>query len=159
IFSPRLLIIASLAPLVLVFNAFSTLTAMTTVGTMVMYIIAHRLCLFSINRPITSLNVTILDHDQVRMDQGLLGMIRNIGASLGVTVSSVFFESFRTQHQLHAYNGYDAASPEHRVLFDGVTHALREAGINEANVEPMALRSRPVFATRFLPSAFAFYWQ
>ncbi len=140
IFSPRLLIIASLALLVLVFNAFSTLTAMTTVGTMVMYIIAYRLCLFSINTPITSLNVTILDHDQVRMGQGLLGMIRNIGASLGVTVSSVFFESFRTQHQLHAYTGYDAASPEHRVLFDGVTHALREAGINEANVEPMALR-------------------
>ncbi len=140
IFSPRLLIIVSLGLLVLVFNAFSTLTAMTTVGVMVVYIIAYRLCLFSINTPITSLNVTILDHDQVRMGQGLLGMIRNIGASLGVTVSSVLFESFRTQHQMQAYTGYDVASPEHRALFAEVTRSLRDAGMDESNVGPMALR-------------------
>jgi len=140
IFSPRLLIIVSLGLLVLVFNAFSTVTAMTTVGVMVVYIIAYRLCLFSINTPITSLNVTILDHDQVRMGQGLLGMIRNIGASLGVTVSSVIFESFRTQHELRAYTNYDAASPAHRGLFDEVMRSLRDAGINESELGPMALR-------------------
>ncbi len=140
IFSPRLLIIISLGLLVFVFNVFSTLTAMTTVGTMVIYIIAYRLCLFSINTPITSLNVTILEHDQVRMGQGLLGMVRNIGASLGVTVSSVIFESFRTQHQLQAYTGYDATSPEHRALFEEVARSLRDSGMNEANVGPMALR-------------------
>ncbi len=140
IFSPRLLIVVSLGLLVLVFNAFSTVTAMTTVGAMVVYIIAYRLCLFSINTPITSLNVTILDHDQVRMGQGFLGMIRNIGASLGVTVSSVIFESFRAQHQLQAYTGYDASSPEHRALFDEVTRSLLDSGVSEANVGSMALR-------------------
>ncbi len=140
IFSPRVLIIVSLGLLVFVFNVFSTLTALTTVGTMVAYIIAYRLCLFSINTPITSLNVTIFDHDQVRMGQGLLGMVRNIGASLGVTVSSVIFESFRTQHQLQAYTGYDAGSPEHRALFDEITHSLRHAGMHESNIGPMALR-------------------
>lgn len=140
LFSPRVLIIISLGLLVFVFNIFSTLTALTTVGTMVAYIIAYRLCLFSINTPITSLNVAILDQDQVRMGQGLLGMIRNIGASLGVTISSVIFESFRTQHQLRAYTGYDAASPEHRALFDEVTRSLRDAGTNESNVGPMAFQ-------------------
>jgi DHA2 family multidrug resistance protein len=114
---------------------------MTTVGMMATYIICYRVCLFSINTPITALNVTILDHDQVRMGQGLLGMIRNIGASLGVTVSSVIFESFRTQHQLQAYTGYDAASPQHRALFDSVARSLRDAGINESNVGPMALQA------------------
>jgi hypothetical protein len=99
-----------------------------------------RLCLFSINTPITSLNVAILEHDQVRMGQDLLGMVRNIGASLGVTVSSVIFESFRTQHQLQAYTGYDPASPEHRALFDEVTRSLRDAGVNESDVGLMALR-------------------
>ncbi|ETX00735.1 MAG: hypothetical protein ETSY1_10080 [Candidatus Entotheonella factor] len=140
IFSPRALILVSLGLLVFVFNVFSTLTALTTVGTMVAYIIAYRLCLFSINTPITSLNVTILDHDQVRMGQGLLGMVRNIGASLGVTISSVLFESFRAQHQLQAYTDYDAASPEHRALFDEVARSLRDAGMNESTVPPMALR-------------------
>jgi DHA2 family multidrug resistance protein len=140
LFSPRVLIIVSLGLLVLVFNAFSTVTALTTVGVMVVYIIAYRLCLFSINTPITSLNVTILDHDQVRMGQGLLGMVRNIGASLGVTVSSVIFESFRLRHQLQAYTGYDPASPEHRALFSEITRSLRAAGINASDVGTMALR-------------------
>lgn len=141
IFSPRVLIIVSLGLLVFVFNVFSTLTAMTTVGVMVTYIIFYRVCLFSINTPITSLNVTVLEHDQVRMGQGLLGMIRNIGASLGVTVSSVIFESFRTQHQLQAYTGYDETSPEHRAIFDEVTRSLRESGVEESFVAPMALRA------------------
>ena len=141
LFSPRVLIIVSLGLLVLVFNAFSTVTALTTVGLMVVYIIAYRLCLFSINTPITSLNVTILAHDEVRMGQGLLGMVRNIGASLGVTVSSVLFESFRLQHQSQAYTAYDSASPEHHVLFNEVADALRAAGANDADVNAMALRA------------------
>jgi DHA2 family multidrug resistance protein len=141
LFSPRVLITVSLGLLVFVFNVFSTLTALTTVGTMVTYIIAYRLCLFSINTPITALNVTILDHDQVRMGQGLLGMIRNIGASLGVTVSSVIFESFRIQHQLHAYTDYNAALPAHRALFDEIARSLRHSGINESEVSAMTLRA------------------
>jgi DHA2 family multidrug resistance protein len=141
IFSPRVLIVVSLGLLVLVFNAFSTVTALTTVGLMVVYIIAYRLCLFSINTPITSLNVTILAHDEVRMGQGLLGMVRNIGASLGVTVSSVLFEIFRLRHQWQAFTAYDAASPEHRALFDEVSRSLRAAGVNDADVSAMALRT------------------
>jgi MFS family permease len=67
-------------------------------------------------------------------------MVRNIGASLGVTVSSVIFESFRLRHQLQAYTGYDPASPEHRALFSEITQSLRAAGINESDVGTMALR-------------------
>jgi DHA2 family multidrug resistance protein len=141
LFSPHLLIIVSLGLLVLVFNAFSTVTALTTVGMMVAYIIAYRLCLLSINTPITSLNVTILDHDQVRIGQGLVGLVRNIGASLGVTVSSVIFESFRLRHQLHAYTAYDPALPAHRVLFNEVIRSLRVAGINESDMGTMALQT------------------
>jgi hypothetical protein len=75
LFSPHLLIIVSLGLLVLVFNDFSTVTPVTTVGMIVAYMIAYRLCLFAIKTPLTSLNVTILDHDQVRMGQGLVGLV------------------------------------------------------------------------------------
>ena len=56
----------------------------------------YRVCLFSIQTPVTSLNVQILGPEQIRMGQGLLGTVRNIGAALGVTVSSVIFERRRT---------------------------------------------------------------
>lgn len=141
LFSPRLLILAALMGLGVVFRLFSSVSALTTVGALVMYIILYRVSLFSINTPITALNVRILEADQVRMGQGLLGMVRNIGAVLGVTVSSVLFERRRTYHQLSAYTSYNVFSPEHATTMREVELALRAAGIDEAFIGPMALRA------------------
>ena len=139
LFSPRILILIALLLLGIVFRLFSTVTAMTTAGLLATYIVFYRVCLFSINTPLTSLNVRILDTDQVRMGQGLLGMVRNIGAALGVTVSSVLFERFRAYHQLMAYSAYNFDSPMHRATSDNVASALRSAGIEETYIAPMTL--------------------
>jgi DHA2 family multidrug resistance protein len=141
LFSPRLLIMVALLALALVFRLFSTVSALTTAGVLVTYIILYRVCLFSINTPLTALNVRILTADQIRMGQGLLGMVRNIGAALGVTVSSVIFERRRTTHQLLAYSNYTLSSLEHTTILQKVERALHNAGINDSFIEPMALRS------------------
>jgi MFS transporter, DHA2 family, multidrug resistance protein len=141
LFSPRLLIVIALLALALVFRLFSSVSALTTVGVLVTYIILYRVCLFSINTPITALNVRILTTDQVRMGQGLLGMVRNIGAALGVTVSSVIFERRLAYHQLLAYTDYNLASPEHGSTLRRIELALRAAGIDETSIAPMTLQT------------------
>ena len=139
LFSPRLLILIALIALGGVFHLFSSVTALTTVGVLVTYIILYRVCLFSINTPLTALNVRILDTDQVRMGQGLLGMIRNIGAGLGVTVSSVLFERRRAYHQLTTYAEYNIDSPEHAATVRELELSLRAAGVPDSNLGPMTL--------------------
>ncbi|MDH3599827.1 MAG: DHA2 family efflux MFS transporter permease subunit [Candidatus Tectomicrobia bacterium] len=138
-FSPRLLILIALLALGIVFRLFSTVAATTTVGILVSYIIFYRVCLFSINTPLTALNVRILDDDQVRMGQGLMGMVRNIAAGLGVTVSSVLFERRRTHHQLLSYSNYGVTSPEHSEVVEEIGLSLRSAGVDESLVGPMTL--------------------
>ena len=54
----------------------------------------------------TSLNVQMLEPDQLRMGQGVLGTVRNIGAALGITITSVIFEHRRIAHQLLSYSAY-----------------------------------------------------
>ncbi len=153
--SPRLLIICALLALIGVFRLFSSVSALTTAGVLVAYVILYRVCLFSINTPITALNVRILEADQVRMGQGLLGMIRNIGAALGVTVTSVIFERRRTAHQLMAYTGYDAFSPEHTEASHDIAQFLHDAGINESEIGAMTLRTlRRQMDTEAIAAAF-----
>lgn len=80
-----------------------------------------------------------LEADQVRMGQGLLGVTRSIGSSLGVNVTSVVFESRRASHQLTAYNTYNVDSPVHQDTLSRVTEMLQQAGISGATANRMAL--------------------
>lgn len=52
----------------------------------------NRTCMFAVFTPLTVLNVQTLEPSQVRMGQGLLGIVRNIGGSLG-SPSLVYFSS------------------------------------------------------------------
>jgi hypothetical protein len=103
------------------------------------YIILYRVCLFSIQIPMTSLNVQILEPEQIRMGQGLLGTVNNIGAALGVTVTSVLFERRRTAYQLQSYADYDSASVEHLPAVQAIELGLQRAGIGETERPSMAL--------------------
>jgi hypothetical protein len=124
-----------------VFQLFSTVSAFTTSGLLVGYIILYRVCLFSIQTPMTSLNVQMLEPDQLRMGQGMLGTVRNIGAALGVTLTSVIFEHRRSTHQLLSYSAYNLASTEHLRTVREVEHVLRGAMVHETEVPAMALRA------------------
>jgi DHA2 family multidrug resistance protein len=141
VFSPRLMVWAGLGLLTGVFQLFATVSAFTTSGVLIGYIILYRVCLFSIQTPLTSLNVQMLEPDQLRMGQGVLGTVRNIGAALGVTITSVIFEHRRISHQLLSYSAYNLASPEHVYTLREVEHALRAAGIHETDVPTIALRA------------------
>jgi hypothetical protein len=87
----------------------------------------------------TSLNVQILDPDQIRMGQGLLGTVNNIGAALGVTITSVIFERRRTVYQLLSYAEYDSASVAHLPMVRAIEEELQGAGIGNAEQPAMAL--------------------
>ncbi|MGQ4808784.1 Fatty acid resistance protein FarB [Candidatus Entotheonellaceae bacterium PAL068K] len=139
--SPRLLILLGFTRLVIVFRLFSSVSALTASGVLVDYFMLYRMCLFSINTPLTALNVRLHQADQVRMGQGLLGMVRNIGAALGVTISSVIFERRSAHHQLLAYTNYNAASPEHTATAREIAQSLRDAGLNETDIGAMTLRT------------------
>ena len=122
------------------FQLLSTVSTLTTSGVLVGYIILYRVCLFSSQIPMTSLNVQILEPDQIRMGQGLLGTVRNIGAALGVTITSVIFERRRTAYQLLSYGAYDSASVEHLPTVQTIEQMLQGAGIGETERPAMALR-------------------
>ncbi|MGE3536031.1 MAG: DHA2 family efflux MFS transporter permease subunit [Candidatus Tectimicrobiota bacterium] len=139
--SPRLMILAALALLTVVFQLFATVSALTTGGVLVGYVILYRVCLFSIQTPETSLNVQILGPEQLRMGQGLLGTVRNIGAALGVTVSSVIFERRRAYHQVLSYTDYNSAAAEHLPTVRAVASTLHSAGIVEADIPAMTVRA------------------
>jgi hypothetical protein len=123
-----------------VFQLLSTVSTLTTSGVLISYIILYRVCLFSIQIPMTALNVEILAPEQIRMGQGLLGTVRNIGAALGVTVASVIFEHRRITYQLLSYAAYDSASVEHLPAVQAIEQELRGAGIGETEQPAMALR-------------------
>ena len=140
VLSPRLMIVLALMLLTGVFQLLSTVSVLTTSGVLIGYIILYRVCLFSIQIPMTSLNVQILSPDQIRMGQGLLGTVRNIGAALGVTVTSVIFERRRTTYQLQSYAAYDSASVAHQPAIQAIEEELQSAGIGETERPAMALR-------------------
>lgn len=138
---PPAVIIGGLLLLMAVFYGMSSVTVLTSVSVLVFYITLYRICLYGITTPTTALNVHILETDQVRMGQGLLGVIRSIGSSLGVTVTSVFFARRQASHQLNAYATYDAANPAHTETLAEMKLQLSEAGILGASAEQAALRT------------------
>jgi Na+/melibiose symporter-like transporter len=138
-FPPPLVAIAGLLALTAVFQTFTTVTAATTVAVLVGYMILYRTFMDTVGIPITALTVQTLDPDQVRMGQGLLGVMRSIGASFGVTVISVFFERRHTWHQLQAYANYDHASPTHATTVQDLRLSLHQAGMSENVTENEAL--------------------
>jgi EmrB/QacA subfamily drug resistance transporter len=138
--TPLVVIIMMLA-LSLIFYAFSSVTPLTAMAVIVGYIILHRICMMGCITPVAMLTVQTLEGDQVRMGQGLLGVVRSIGASLGVTVTSVFFERRRVVHQLSAYHTYDSASPAHHDTLREVKLFLHQAGMVGPTADGAALRT------------------
>lgn len=136
---PPFVILGGVVALLWVFYGFSSFTALTATSVLVGYIVLYRICMFAVFTPLTALNVQVLETDQVRMGQGLMGVVRNIGASLGVTVTSVLFERQRVSHQLMAYHNYDAASTSHAAALDDLKHLLQQGGIAASSVEQAAL--------------------
>jgi EmrB/QacA subfamily drug resistance transporter len=138
---PPVVVLTALATLVGVFYAFASVTPLTAVNVLVVYIMLYRVCMFGINTPLTVLNARLLGPDQLRMGQGLMGVVRNIGASLGVTMASVVFERRRLEHQLLAYHMYDDASPTHNILLGEIKQRLHQAGMVGATADRAALRT------------------
>ena len=103
------------------------------------YVILYRICMMGAVLPLAVLTVQTLDTEDVRMGQGLLGLVRSIGSSLGVTVTSVFFERRRVLHQLLAYSRYDNASPEHHDTLNELKQYLHQAGMTGSTVDRAAL--------------------
>ena len=139
--SPAVMAVAGFIVLTGVFTSFATVTTLTTAGVLVFYIILYRTCMFSTITSLTALNVQMLPPEDVRMGQGLMGLTRNIGASLGVTVASVFFERRRAAHQLVSYHEYDAMAPTHTKALDDVRHYLNRAGIMDSSAHWGALKT------------------
>jgi hypothetical protein len=127
--SPPLVALGGLLAMTVIFQAFASVTALTTVTALVGYMILSRAFMDSVGIPITSLTVQTLAADQVRMGQGLLGVVRSIGSSLGVTVTSVFFERRRALHQSLGYATYDSASSTHETALHDLRLSLHEAGV------------------------------
>ncbi|PON14094.1 hypothetical protein C2W62_30875 [Candidatus Entotheonella serta] len=141
ILPPSIVVLGATGVLVVVFYWFSSVTTMTAVGLIVIYITCYRVCMFATNTPLTNLNARVLGTDRIRMGQGLMGVTRNIGAGLGVTVTSVVFERRRTEHQLLAYDLYDQTAPAHRELWRDIQHILQDAGMAGGSAERAALLS------------------
>ena len=89
--------------------------------------------------PVTSLALRSLAVDQVRIGQGLLGVVRSIGTSFGVTVTSVFFERRRTWHQHQLYAIYASNSPTHDATLHELPLALHHAGVPAVTQDQGAL--------------------
>ena len=85
--------------------------------------------MFSTIMAMTALNVKVLPADQVRMSQGLLGVVRDIGTSLGVTDASMLFARQRIWHQWSAYDSYNEASESHLATISDIKSYLQDAGI------------------------------
>ena len=66
-------------------------------------------------------------------------MVRSIGASFGVTVTSVFFERRRALHQFMGYATYDSAASTHEMALRDLRLSLHEAGVPSADVHQTAL--------------------
>ncbi len=83
----------------------------------------------------------ILGSERIRMGQGLMGVTRNIGSGLEVTITSVVFERRRVMHQLLGYAQHNDASPAHTNLLHSVTHSLHQAGLVGNTADQAALRT------------------
>jgi len=136
---PPLVALGGLLALTVTFQAFSSVTVLTTVVALVGYMILSRAFMDTVGIPITSLTMQTLAADQIRMGQGLLGVVRSIGSSFGVTVTSVFFERRRTLHQFLGYATYDSASATHETALRDLRLSLHEAGVLERDVHQTAL--------------------
>jgi DHA2 family multidrug resistance protein len=128
-FPPSVVAIAGLLIMVVIFRAFASVTASTTVAVLVGYLVLYRAFMDTVGIPITSLTMQTLPVDEARMGQGLLGVLRSIGASLGVTMTSVFFERRRTFHQFQAYSYYDQTSSTHESTLLDMQQWLHDAGL------------------------------
>ena len=136
---PPLVALGGLLALTMIFQAFSSVTVLTTVTALVGYMILSRAFMDTVGIPITSLTMQTLAADQIRMGQGLLGVVRSIGSSFGVTVTSVFFERRRTLHQSLGYVTYDSASSTHETALRDIRLSLHEAGVLETDMHQTAL--------------------
>jgi DHA2 family multidrug resistance protein len=136
---PPLVALGGLLALTLVFQAFASVTALTTLTALVGYMLLYRAFMDTVGTPITALTVQTLAADQVRMGQGLVGVVRSIGASFGVTVTSVFFERRRTLHQFLLSANYNDASPAHEAMLHDLRLGLSDAGVLGTTAEHMAL--------------------
>ncbi len=136
---PSLVIITMMLAGAVIFYSFSSVTAVTATAVVVGYVILYRICIMGTHTPITVLAVQTLEADQVRMGQGLLGVVRSIGGLLGVTITSVFFERQRASYQLEAYHTYDSASLAHGDTLRELKRFLHQAGIVGPAAERAAL--------------------
>ncbi len=123
-----------------IFYAFSSVTTLTAVG-VVFYVMLYRICIMGTHTPITVVTVQMLEADQVRMGQGLLGVVRSIGGILGVTITSVLFEQRRAAHQLASYHAYDSASLAHGDVLQALKHFIYQAGIDGPVADRAALNA------------------
>jgi len=138
---PPIVVLSALATLVFVFHAFASVSPLTAVSVLVVYIMLYRVCMFGINTPLTVLNARVLGLNQMRMGQGLMGVVRNIGAGLGVTMASVVFERRRIEHQLMAYHMYNDDSLTHDTLLGDLKFRLHQAGMTGTTADRVALRT------------------
>jgi DHA2 family multidrug resistance protein len=130
---------AGLLSMMIIFQAFTAVTAYTTITMLIVYLILSRLFMDTVGIPIITVMVRTLPADEVRMGQGLLGVLQSIGASFGVTVTSVLFERRRTLHQFHAYSQYDHASPAHADTLQDLRLSLHHAGVPGTAADQEAL--------------------
>lgn len=129
-FPPSFVAIGGLLSMIAIFWAFASVTALTSVAVLLSYLILYRAFLDTVGIPITSLTLQTLPADEAHMGQGLLGVLRSIGASLGVTVTSVFFERRRVHHQSQAYSLYDQTSATHESTLQEIQQGLYDAGLS-----------------------------
>ncbi len=136
---PPLVIIAMTLALAVIFYFFATVTALTAIAVIVGYVILYRMCMIGTVTPLTVLTVQTLEADQVRMGQGLMGVVRSIGGLLGVTITSVLFERRRASYQLSAYQTYDSAALAHSDTLRDLKRLLHQAGIMGSSANRAAL--------------------
>ncbi len=141
-FMPRpVMVLSGLAAMTVVFYLLSTVTALTAASVLLTIIVFYRSSIHAVTNPVTALNAELLAPEQVRMGQGLLGVVRNIGASVGVTVASMLFERRRVAHQLNSFSQYNDTSPQHLSTLAELKRWLHESGIDGAAAHQAALRA------------------
>ena len=103
--------------------------------------ILYRAFMDTVGIPTTALTVEMLAPEQVPMGQGLVGVTRSIGASFGITITSVFFERRYSWHQHQAYTSYDNASPLHEASLHDLRLSFHSAGVESTSIEYEVLKT------------------
>ena len=83
-----------------IFYSFSSISGLTAIAVVVGHVILYRICIMGTHTPITVLTVQTLEADQVRMGQGLLGVVRSIGGLIGVTYKTAWFMTHRIREAM-----------------------------------------------------------